>query len=116
MKYLIEICTLLVIGLLINPLVMADDEVSDDDSMTVVEDSETSDAIIVLPESAAESARENAAFGIETANSARALGREFGQQMAESAKSGMVAEEVRNGFVEEQRNAARGRGKGPGGD
>lgn len=116
MKKEFKLILLLTMGLVLSPFVTADDDESDDDTMTVVDASDNADKIIALPEGAAEAALENAAFGIETANSARELGREFGQQMADSARSGTVSEQVRNGFVEEQREKARSRSRRPGGD
>lgn len=42
---------------------------------------------IALPADASDVAREEAAFGLDTANRARALGREFGQSVAGNARA-----------------------------
>ena len=42
---------------------------------------------IELPPSASDRARERSQHGLETANQARTLGREFGQSIAEAAKN-----------------------------
>jgi len=41
---------------------------------------------ITLPETASPRAREASAFGLETANRARELGREFGKEVSEAAR------------------------------
>lgn len=45
------------------------------------------DTMVTLPDEAAEEAVENAEFGLETANEARADGRAFGESQAEEARS-----------------------------
>lgn len=112
MKLNPRLILLFVVGLLFNPGAMADEHDSDEATMTVVNDADSADKIIVLPEGAADAAIENAAFGIETANSARELGREFGHQMSESARAGTVTEQIRDGFVEEQRGRENSRRPG----
>jgi hypothetical protein len=52
--------------------------------------------LLVLPESAAEQAHTSASFGLETANDARVLRREFGERMAEDARGGNVGAQVRD--------------------
>jgi hypothetical protein len=70
--------------------VMADDKPLDV-TITVVESPgdlpATVTRTIELPPAASDRARERAQHGLETANEARALGREFGQSIAEEAKS-----------------------------
>lgn len=116
MKIELKLALLLVLGLLFNSVAVADEDESDEATMTVVDDADKADSIIVLPENAAEAALENAAFGIDTANSARELGREFGRQISESARAGTLTEHVRNGFVEEKRSGGQANSRRPGGD
>ena len=93
----------------------------DDDTMMVVEEGATPDDIVKvidLPSFAAPSAQGNAAFGQETANQAKTLGKEFGQQMAEEAKSKHISEQVRDDILQNVRREARsnnGQGNGPDG-
>jgi hypothetical protein len=71
----------------------------DDITMAVVDLDGASDDVvnlIALPESAAEQAHTSASFGLETANDARALRREFGERMAEDARGGNVGAHVRD--------------------
>ena len=93
----------------------------DDDTMMVVEEGARPDdivKIIELPEFASPMAGKNASPGQETANEAKALGKAFGQQMAEQAKSNNPSETVRNDIQQNARREARdnnGRGNRPDG-
>ena len=69
---------------------MADDEPLDV-TITVVDSPADLPAAVTktieLPAAAADHAQERAQHGLDTANQARALGREFGQSIAEEAKT-----------------------------
>jgi hypothetical protein len=63
-----------------------DEQPADDVTMEVLDDEAAPEdiiSLIQLPDDASDTARENAAKGLETANAARADGRAFGQSMAE---------------------------------
>lgn len=79
--------SILLLGLMAAP-VWADEEPRDDVTMEVVSDPEADEAEFVdeieLPESASDTARDNAAFGIDTANEARTKASEDGQAFGES--------------------------------
>lgn len=85
--------SILLLGLIATP-VWADEEKVDDVTMEVVSDADADEAEFVdeieLPEDASDTARTNAAFGIDTANEARTRAREdgraFGQSTAEQAR------------------------------
>lgn len=64
---------------------------------------------LALPDGASDEGRENSAFGLETANQARASGREFGQQQAEEARN--RAREDGREFGQQQAEEARVRGQ-----
>lgn len=69
----------------------------DEDTIMVLEEGAQPDQefeVIALPERAADSGRDNAAQGLETANQARQEGRELGRQIAEEARSANPAEEA----------------------
>ena len=76
-RYLGSIAVIL--GLAALPLAMHAEE----ESMEIIEDAHE---VLTLPDDAADEARENAAFGLETANEARADGRAFGERRAEAAR------------------------------
>ncbi len=71
----------------------------DEDTIVVLEEDALPDRVFVelrLPDTASDVARERAAQGLDTANQARELGREFGQQRAEQARAGeLTASEIR---------------------
>jgi hypothetical protein len=75
---------------LIAGVAMADDKPLDV-TITVVESpADLPDAVtktIELPSTASDRARESAQHGLDTANQARALGRQFGQSIADEAKT-----------------------------
>ena len=111
---------LLALGLIVSPAVLAAE--ADDgreDTMIMVQEGGTPDDvvnIIALPTFTSETAVEKAAKGQEKANSARDLGREFGQQMAEDAKSNNMGEQIRENLGQNARRDAqeendRGRGR-----
>lgn len=85
--------SILLLGLIATP-VWADEENADDVTMEVVSDADADEAEFVdeieLPEAAADTARTNSAFGIDTANEARTKagedGRAFGQSTAQEAR------------------------------
>lgn len=72
--------------LIASPVWAQDEEVTID----VVSDSESEPGEITseirLPDTASDEARENAAFGLDTANSAREKRREFGEERASEAR------------------------------
>lgn len=80
-------------GLIATP-VWADEEEGDDVTMEVVSDADADEGEFVdeieLPEAASDTARDNAAFGIDTANDARENasedGRAFGERTASEAR------------------------------
>lgn len=84
---------ILLLGLVATP-VWADEEEGDDVTMEVVSDADADEAEFVdeieLPEDASDTARTDAAFGIDTANEARTKagedGRAFGQSTAREAR------------------------------
>lgn len=74
-------------------------------TMQVLEEGEDTDELferIELPEDASDQARESAQRGLDTANAARAGGRDFGQAVAEEARQRGGAE-----AADEARDAAR---------
>lgn len=79
--------SMLLLGLVATP-VWADEEGDEDVTMEVVSDAEADEAEFVdeieLPEAASDTARTNAAFGIDTANEARTKAREDGRGFGES--------------------------------
>ncbi len=85
--------SILLLGLISTP-VWADEEEGNDIRMEVVNDPDSDEAGFVdeieLPEGASDTARDNAAFGIDTANEARTKagedGRAFGQSTAQEAR------------------------------
>jgi|GEM_PF-6080688 hypothetical protein len=84
---------ILLLGLIATP-VWAQEEEVDDFTMEVVSDADADEAEYVeeieLPEAASDTARDNAAFGIDTANEARKNasedGRAFGERTASEAR------------------------------
>lgn len=78
---------ILLLGLIATP-VWAQEEDGDDVTMEVVSDADADEAEFVdeieLPEEASDTARENAAFGIDTANEARTKARDDGRAFGES--------------------------------
>lgn len=79
---------LLVAGLVASPALYAADAPGKQDTITVVAENAKPDDVvstIALPESAAAKAVEQSKKGLDTANAARELGREFGQNTAEQA-------------------------------
>ena len=100
----LKACLLMLLAVFaLNPAAHADD----DDTMMVVEEGATPEDIvkvIALPEFASPNTQTNAALGHGTANQAKALGKEFGQQMAEEAKNKNISEQVRDDL---QQNARR---------
>ena len=93
----------------------------EDDTMIVLEDGDTPEDIvqlIELPGAAADTAKDAALFGHETANQAKELGREFGQSVADDAKLGTQGADIRAEVRDNARRDARGDngpGSGPGG-
>jgi hypothetical protein len=94
---------------------------AEDDTTTVVAQAATPDdavKTIALPDKAADKAKESAAAGLETANTARELhgnetaaearelGREFGERMAEEARANNPSEQLRESAREARRDAA----------
>lgn len=82
----LSIAMLLTLGLIGATPVLAQ---GDEDTMDVMDESATPDEVmhrIELPEDASDTAREAAAFGLDTANEARERGRDFGQERAEQAR------------------------------
>jgi hypothetical protein len=103
MKIRREFILAIVLGLALSPAVFADDN---DATLDVVEVDGTSEDFvntIALPEEAADEGHDNAAFGIDTANEAREYGREFGERIADDARSGDVSEQIRDS-VQDARN------------
>lgn len=84
---------ILLLGLMATP-VWADEEEGDDVTMEVVSDADADETEFVdeieLPEAASDTAHDNAAFGIETANEARKNasedGRAFGESVSREAR------------------------------
>jgi len=84
---------IVLLGLIATP-VWAQEEEGDDFTMEVVRDADTDEAEYVedieLPAAASDAARDNAAFGIDTANDARKNasedGRAFGERTASEAR------------------------------
>lgn len=88
----------------------ADDPVEGDDTMTVIEENEEPEEIdntLALPEDASPTGIEHSQFGIDTANQARELRREFGEQRAAEARQGNRDEAVRQDIVEQARQNAQ---------
>ncbi len=84
---------------------------ADDDTMMVVEEGATPEDIvrvIQLPDRASPAAGKSSAFGKDKSNDAKALGKEFGKQMAEEAKSRNAKEKVRDDMRYNARREARG--------
>lgn len=79
--------SILLLGLIATP-VWAQEEGGDDVTMEVVSDADADEAEFVdeieLPEEASDTARDNAAFGINTANEARTEASEDGRAFGES--------------------------------
>lgn len=82
----------------------AGDGEGDGETMEVVEDEND---LLSLPEQASDTAVEKSAFGLETANEARANGREFGESQAEAAREnrGEAGEAGREKAAEARENA-----------
>jgi hypothetical protein len=107
MKKLIGL-TVLALGFSALPLALHAQDNGEDETMKT------------LPEEASETAKENAAFGLETADEARADGRAFGESRAEEAREnrgdagaagGDIADEARadgRAFGESRAEEARG--------
>lgn len=93
----------LVLGVGIAPAAFADaSDDTDEATITVVEDGATPDdvvKVIELPDQASATAAAKAASGIDTANAAKdktgESGRDFGQQVAEDARSKNISDEAR---------------------
>lgn len=91
----LTVAILLALGLIgATPVLAQDDDgppenVPPEDAIDVVDENTTPDEVmnrIELPEDASDTAREAAAFGLDTANEARERGRDFGQERAEQAR------------------------------
>jgi hypothetical protein len=95
MKTRFQVALVLVLGLMLGSVAHADDDLTMD-AVGLDEQPEALLNTIALPEEASEEAVENAAFGLDTANQARELGREFGERMAEDARDGNVSEQIRD--------------------
>jgi hypothetical protein len=93
------------------PSLYADDQHDGEETITVIERGATAEDIvniIQLPARASAAARENRRRGPATAEQARDLGHEFGQQIAEDAKTKGLAEHIRDDIQQNQRRDARG--------
>jgi hypothetical protein len=112
MKHKLRLIPMLILGFALSPLAMADGT-DDDSTMNAVTDTDNPDHVVALPDSAAAAAQENAKFGIDTATSARAMGSDFGSQMAEDAKSGTEAEQVGNSLAQEKRSEGESHSQSP---
>lgn len=75
----------------------------DDGTMDVIEEE---GELLSLPDSASDAGVENSAAGLETANEARAKGRDFGQERAEAARENRGAD-GRAKAAEARENAGR---------
>ena len=102
---------LLLAALVVSPSVFAEEE--DDGSegtMVVVQAGATPEDIVNVIELpvASPSATDHAAKGIGTAGNASEHGVNFGQQMAEEAKSNNISEQIRDDLQQNARRNARG--------
>lgn len=109
--------SILLLGLIATP-VWADEEEGDDDvTMEVVSDADADEDPFVneieLPEEASDTARTNAAFGIDTANEARTKASEDGREFGEST-AGEAREQGRD--ANDAANARDGAGSGADGN
>lgn len=96
----IKLTLLVLLGSFLNPIAFADEE----GTISLVDENSTPDqvaGIIELPKSASDTAVENAVSGLTTANSARQLGREFGEQMAEDAQGNDISDQIRDNIESE---------------
>jgi hypothetical protein len=83
----------------------------DDATITVVAEGDTPDDVvnvIDLPANAAPTGPQKSAADKETAKSAKANGNDFGQQVAEDARSNNRSDQVREDAKEQGRSEARG--------
>lgn len=108
----------LMLGLFVSAPVWAQDaeELEGDDTITVLDEGEDPSNLendLALPEDAAPEGVENSAFGLETANQARELGREFGQQRAAEARESNRDEAVRENIGQERAEQAQQQGGAP---
>jgi hypothetical protein len=95
MKTRYQAAFVLALGLMLGGTAYADDDLS----MDAVDLDETPEEVlnaIALPEDASETGVASSEFGIDTANQARELGREFGERMAEEAREGNVGQQIRD--------------------
>ena len=110
MKCSIARQVLLLAALVFSPYVFAEDDGSEN-TLVVVQAGTTPEDIvntISLPFDASSTAAERSALGLDVAVYASELGGDFGQQIAEEAKSNNISEQIRDDLQQNARRDARG--------